>query len=146
MLPCIFSWSDCIVIEWLIMIRRSIGIRIMIISWSIKILILCCWWWWCRWWWWRRRRRSLMMIIGSLSNGDGNETGKKAIGLDWQNNNFARPSRFSLPSLHDNNVKVPNLTFCRGREHRQQLSFSFPELWYSPLEFNFQKICQNLTN
>ena len=26
-------------------------------------------------------------------------------------------------------VKVPNFTFCRGREHmRQQLSFSFPEL------------------
>ena len=35
-----------------------------------------------------------MMIIGSLSNDDSNETGKKAIGLDWQNNNFARPSRF----------------------------------------------------
>ena len=34
--------------------------------------------------------------IGSLSNNDsdGNENGKKAIGLDWQNNNFARASRF----------------------------------------------------
>ena len=31
--------------------------------------------------------------IGSLRN-DGNEKGKKAIGLDWQNNNFARTSRF----------------------------------------------------
>ena len=33
-------------------------------------------------------------IIGSLSNdeGDGNENGKKAKGLDWQNNNFARAS------------------------------------------------------
>ena len=32
----------------------------------------------------------------SLSNddGDGNENGKKAIGLDKQNNNFARASRF----------------------------------------------------
>ena len=30
--------------------------------------------------------------IGSLSNddGDGNENCKKAIGLGWQNNNFAR--------------------------------------------------------
>ena len=30
--------------------------------------------------------------LGNLSNddGDGNENGKKAIGLDWQNNNFAR--------------------------------------------------------
>ena len=33
---------------------------------------------------------------GSLSNdnGDVNENGKKAIGLDWKNNNFARASRF----------------------------------------------------
>ena len=32
----------------------------------------------------------------SLRNddGDGNESGKKAKGLDWQNNNFARASRF----------------------------------------------------
>ena len=34
--------------------------------------------------------------LGSLSDydGDGSEDGKKAIGLDWQNNNFARASRF----------------------------------------------------
>ena len=34
--------------------------------------------------------------IESLSNddGDGNENGKKAKGLDWQNNNFARALRF----------------------------------------------------
>ena len=31
--------------------------------------------------------------IGSLSNND-NKNGKKAIGLDKQNNNFARASRF----------------------------------------------------
>ena len=38
----------------------------------------------------------LWFCQGSLSNddGDGNENGKKAIGLDWQNNNFARASRF----------------------------------------------------
>ena len=31
-------------------------------------------------------------VIGSLSNDDGggNENGTKVIGLDWQNNNFAR--------------------------------------------------------
>ena len=39
-------------------------------------------------------------IIGNLYNDDGdddgddNENGKKAIGLDWQNNDFARASRF----------------------------------------------------
>ena len=36
------------------------------------------------------------MILGNLSNDDVdvNENGKKAIGLDWQNNNFARASCF----------------------------------------------------
>ena len=28
-----------------------------------------------------------------LNDVDGNENGKEAIGLDWQNNNFARESR-----------------------------------------------------
>ena len=31
---------------------------------------------------------------------------------------------------------MPNFTFCPGRERRQRLSCSFPELWYSVLEFN----------
>ena len=30
----------------------------------------------------------------SKDDGDGNENGKKAIGLDWQNNNFARARFF----------------------------------------------------
>ena len=30
----------------------------------------------------------------SNDDGDGNENGKKAKGLDWQNNNFARALRF----------------------------------------------------
>ena len=33
------------------------------------------------------------VILGSLSN-DGNENSNEPIGLDWQNNNFARASRF----------------------------------------------------
>ena len=39
--------------------------------------------------------------IRELSNddGDGNENGKKAIELDWQNNNFARASRFFVHFL-----------------------------------------------
>ena len=70
------------------------------------------------------------LTIGRLSNddGDGKEDGKNAIGLDWQNNNFARASRFlyiSLPSLHDYNVKVPNFTFCRGREQTTTTFFFF---------------------
>ena len=42
-----------------------------------------------------------MFLIGSLSkdDGNGNENGKKAIGLDWQNKNSARVSRFFVHSL-----------------------------------------------
>ena len=40
-------------------------------------------------------------LKGSLSNDDvdGNENGETAIGLDWQNNNFARASRFFVHFL-----------------------------------------------
>jgi len=39
------------------------------------------------------------LTVGSLSNGDSNENGKKALGLDWQNNHFARASRFFVHFL-----------------------------------------------
>ena len=41
------------------------------------------------------------LSVGSLSNDDGdvNENANKAIGLDWQNNNFARASRFFVHVL-----------------------------------------------
>ena len=44
------------------------------------------------------RRR---VVIGNSSNDDGDsiENGKKSIGLDWHNNNFARASRFFVHSL-----------------------------------------------
>ena len=44
----------------------------------------------------RGETKILTNLIGSLSNddGDGNEKGKKAIGFDQQNNNFAGASRF----------------------------------------------------
>ena len=43
----------------------------------------------------------VIQILRSLSNDDGDvkENGKKAIGLDWQNNNFARASRFFVHFL-----------------------------------------------
>ena len=88
----------------------------------------------------------------SLSNddGDGNENGKKAnMFRSTKQQLCTYITRFfciSLLSLHDYNVKVPNFTFCRGRERRRRLSFSFPELWYSLLEFHLRKICQHLTN
>ena len=72
-----------------------------------------------------------MKIIGSLSNDDvdGNENGKKAIGLDKQNNSFSRAARFFCTFLcrccttHD--VKLPNLTFYGGREHKTTTLFFF---------------------
>ena len=36
--------------------------------------------------------------------------------------------------------------FVEDGNKRQHLSFSFPELWCSPLEFNSKKLCQRLTN
>ena len=41
-------------------------------------------------------------ILGSLSNDDtdGNKDGKKAIGLDLQDNNFTRASHFLYISLY----------------------------------------------
>ena len=36
--------------------------------------------------------------------------------------------------LHDYNVKLPNFTFVEDGNKKQQLSFSFPELWCSPWE------------
>ena len=69
-------------------------------------------------------------IIGSLSNDDGdvNENGKKAIGLDRQRNNIARVSRFFVhffPSLHDYVVKMPKFTYCGGRKHNTTALFFF---------------------
>ena len=76
------------------------------------------------------RNRELKESLGNDDgNGNGKENGKKSIGLDWQNNNFARATRFFLyiflPSLHDHNVKVPKLTFCRGRELKTKAFFFF---------------------
>ena len=42
--------------------------------------------------------------------------------------------------------KRPNFTFRRGRQQKTTTYFSFPELWYSLLEFNSRKNCQHLTN
>ena len=41
--------------------------------------------------------------------------------------------------LDDNNVKMTNFTFVEDGNTRQQLSLSFPELLFSPSEFDSQK-------
>ena len=75
----------------------------------------------------------IYIVLGSLSNDDanGNENGKKAIGLISKTTTLQVHHAFlyiSLPSLPDYNVKVPEFTFCRGREHKTTTFFSFPEL------------------
>ena len=56
-------------------------------------------------------------LVGQLgrSNNDSNKN-RKETGLDWQNNGFTHASRLfctfiSLPSLHNNDVKLPYFTF-----------------------------------
>ena len=73
--------------------------------------------------------RSRRRLVGSLSNDDGdvNEKGKTQR-LDWQNNNFARASRFSLPSLsslHDYDWKMLSFTSSGGCEHTTTTFFFF---------------------
>ena len=53
------------------------------------------------WHFWPNNVGSCWLTTGSLSNDDGdiNEDGKKAVGLDWQNNKFARASRFFVHFL-----------------------------------------------
>ena len=92
--------------------------------------------------------------LASLSNddSDGNENGKKkkAIGLDWQNNGFARASRFFCTFLSrrctTTTWKCLISRFVEDGNIRQRVSFSFPELWYSLLEFSSRKSCQHLRN
>ena len=80
------------------------------------------------------------ILTGSLRyhDGDGNKNGKKAISLDWQNNNLARASCFfvvSLPSLHVYDVKLRNFTLYGGRKHKTTIFFFFCEVRFAPLKF-----------
>ena len=85
------------------------------------------------------------VILESLSDNDGggDEDGKKAIILDWQNDNFACASHF----LYFLCVRSMTTTwkclisrFVKDGNSRQQLYFSFPEIWYSLSEFNYKQI------
>ena len=63
----------------------------------------------------------------------------KVLRLDWQNNNLQVHHAFmyiSLPSLHYYDVKMPNFTFCGGREHKTTTFFFF--LWTSIQSFRIQ--------
>ena len=95
---------------------------------------------------------SFLVTIESLSNdnGDGSENGKKAVGLDRQNNNFARASRFLVHffavTTRLYHVKVPNFTFCGGREHSRETFLFFSSISIQSFIINSRKICRHLTN
>ena len=68
------------------------------------------------------------MAIRSVSNDDGGviEDGKKAVALDWQNNNMHHAFWYiSLSSLPDYDVKLLNFTFCGGGERTTMTFFFF---------------------
>ena len=68
------------------------------------------------------------------------ERQKQKLGLDKQNNYFARASRFSVHFF------AVDATFVEKVDTRPRLSFSFSELRYSVLKFNSRKNCQHLAN
>ena len=70
------------------------------------------------------------MILGNLSNDDVdvNENGKKEIGLDWLNNNFARASCFFVHFFAVSarlRRELPNSTFLGGCEHGEHKTATF---------------------
>ena len=74
--------------------------------------------------------------MGSLSN----EDGKKAIGLDWQNNNFARGSRFFVVHFFAVTARLRRenafFTFCWGRERKTTAFVFFSWNVIQPSEFS----------
>ena len=95
-------------------------------------------------------RPTLGGLLGSLSNDDGdcNEDGKKAIGLDWQKQQLCTCitlfCTFLCCRCTTTKWKCLILRFVEDVNTWELLSFSFPELWYSILEFHYKKNCQHL--
>ena len=89
-------------------------------------------------------RRCFSSLLGSLRNddGDGNENGKKEIGLLRKTTTLHVHHAFwyiSLPSFHDYNVKTPNFPFCRGREQKTTTFFFFSWNLMQSLRIQLQK-------
>ena len=95
--------------------------------------------------------RFIEEVIGTLSkdDGDSNKNGKKGIGLISKTTTLHVHHAFcTFHCRHCTTMKWKRLIsrFVKDGNTRQRLSFSFPVLWHSPLEFNARKICQHLTN
>ena len=52
----------------------------------------------------------------------------------------------SLPSLYDYDLKMPNFTFCGGREHTTTTFFFFSWTSIQPVRIQLLKKCQHLMN
>ena len=84
-------------------------------------------------------------------DGDGNENGEKAIGLDYENNNFARASRFFVHFLAIvARLRHETSNFTRSLygvdKHDTKFSFSFSKLRYDPFRCNLRKFRQHFKN
>ena len=92
---------------------------------------------------------SPLLLIWSLrsDDGDGNENGKKAKRFRLAKQQLCTLfCTFLCRRCTTTTWNCLISRFVEDGNRRQQLSFSFHELWYSPLEFNSTKICQHLTN
>ena len=83
-------------------------------------------------------------------DGDGNENGKKAIGLDKQNNYFARVSgffvHFSAVAARLQRETAEFYVLSRTGTKSNNFLFLFLNIDAVLLEFNYKKVCQHLTN
>ena len=72
-----------------------------------------------------------------------NKNDKKAIGLDWQNNNFARASRFFVHFFAvaaRPRRELPNFTFFDHLNIRRQISLTLFKLGYFSYEINSRRV------
>ena len=84
----------------------------------------------------------MMLLIGNLSNDDGdvNENGNNAIGLDWQNNNFARASRFFVHFFAVvARLQRESAYFAEWREHKTRTFFFFSWTLIQSFRIQLQK-------
>ena len=87
----------------------------------------------------------MLKLPSNNDDGNGNENGTENNVIGLEHHVFLY---IFLPLLHDYDVKVPNFTFCGGREHRTTTSFFYSTSveFRIHLEFNFRKIRPHLTN
>ena len=96
--------------------------------------------------WYLQKRKTKAIIIRELKPV---KQQRRRQQRERQKSNRFRLAKHQLfcTLLHDHNVKVPNFTFCRGRRHKTTtFFFSFPELWYSPSEFNSKNNLPHMTS